>query len=306
MPFFLGIDGGGTKTRCLLGNDNSVLGEGTAGGSNVVRLGEACARNSLSAAIHEACVNAGISPQQIARTCAGISGAGDDGVASLVQRLLIEVVGGAIEVLGDMEVTLEAAFGGGSGIIVIAGTGSIAYGRNSRGEKARAGGWGRVVSDEGAGHWIALRALAAGLRARDEARDSQLLAALMSALEAPTAEDLVLKLNEDPVRDYASLFPVVLAAAEAGDNDAIETLERAGAELAELADVVLKRLFGDADDIAVATHGGVFASSTRVSQSFGQRLQQRTPRARCIAGQFDPAVGALDRARREFGIWHRQ
>lgn len=306
MPFFLGIDGGGTKTRCLVGDGNSLLGAGTAGGCNVVRLGEACARKSLSAAIHEACVNAGVSPQQIARTCAGISGAADDGIASLVQRLLIEIVGGAIEVLGDMEVTLEAAFGSGPGIIVIAGTGSIAYGRNSRGEKARAGGWGRVVSDEGAGHWIAVRALAAGLRARDEARKSELLSALMSVLDVRTAEDLVLKLNEDPVRDHASLFPVVLAAAEAGDHDAADVLESAGTELAELSDVLVKRLFVRDDEVAVATHGGVLANSATVKRAFERRLHQLAPRAKVISGEFDPAMGALDRARREFGVWHRQ
>jgi glucosamine kinase len=306
VPFFLGIDGGGTKTRCLVGDDNSLLGAGTAGGCNVVRLGEACARNSLSAAVHEACVNAGISPQQVARTCAGISGAGDDGIASLVQRLLIEIVGGAIEVLGDMEVTLEAAFGGGPGIIVIAGTGSIAYGRNSRGEKARAGGWGRVASDEGAGHWVAVRALAAALRARDEARNSKLLSALMSALDVRTAEDLVLKLNEDPVRDYASLFPLVLASAEADDPDAIEVLENAGNELAKLANVIAKRLFAGDDEIAVATHGGVFANSATVKHAFERRILQWDPRTKVISGEFDPALGALDRARREFGIWHRQ
>jgi N-acetylglucosamine kinase-like BadF-type ATPase len=305
VPFFLGIDGGGTKTRCLLGNDSSLLGAGTGSGCNVLRVGEACARDSLAAAIHEACVNGGVSPKEISRTCAGISGAADDGIASLVQRLLIEIVGGAIEVLGDMEVAMEAAFGGGPGIIVIAGTGSIAYGRNARGEKARAGGWGRVVSDEGAGHWIAVRALAAGLRARDEGKNSELLQALMSALDIRAAEDLVVKLNEDPVRDYAPLFPVVLASAEAGDASAIKALKDAGAELAKLAQVLVKRLFG-AEEVAIATHGGIFASSAVVKQSFEQHLHELSLLAKCIPGEFDPAMGALARAKRDFGVWHRQ
>ena len=305
MPFFLGIDGGGTKTRCLLGDDKSVLGTGTGSGCNVLRVGEACARDSLVAAIHEACVSGGVSPQKISRTCAGISGAADDGIASLVQRLLIEIVGGAIEVLGDMKVAMEAAFGGGPGVIVIAGTGSIAYGRNASGEKARAGGWGRVVSDEGAGHWIAARAFAAGLRARDEGRNSELLQALMSALDVRSAEDLVVKLNEDPVRDYAPLFPVVLASADASDADAIAVLQSAANELAKLAQVLVKRLFG-AEEVAVAVHGGVFASSAVVKQSFERHLRELCPSARCIPGEFDPALGALARARREFGVWHRQ
>jgi len=144
VTFFLGIDGGGTKTRCVLGDQTSVLGTGIGSGCSILRVGEACARDSLAGAIHEACVSAGVSPHQISRTCAGIAGAGDDGVASRLQRLLIEILGGAIEVIGDMEVALESAFDGGPGIVVVAGTGSIAFGRNEQGDTARAGGWGRM------------------------------------------------------------------------------------------------------------------------------------------------------------------
>lgn len=305
MPLFLGIDGGGTKTRCIVGDEKAVLGAGTGSGCNVLRVGEACAQDSLSGAIHEACVQAGVSPRQIARTCAGISGAADDGIASLVQRLLIEIVGGAIEVVGDMEVALEGAFDGGAGIIVIAGTGSIAYGRNARGEKARAGGWGRVVSDEGSGHWIAVKSLAAALRTRDEGKSSDLLAALMSALEAKTAEDLVIRLNADPIRDYASLFPVVLTRADAGDKIAAEVLQSAGRELAKLAEILVKRLFETSEEVSVATHGGVFASSAVVKESFQQHLRTLCPGAGRVEPNVDPALGALERARREYGIWHR-
>jgi len=305
VPFFLGIDGGGTKTRCIVGDEKSVLGTGSGSGCNILRVGEAGAQDSLARAIHEACVAAGVSPQQIARTCAGISGAADDGIASLVQRILIEVVGGAIEVIGDMEVALEGAFGGDPGIIVIAGTGSIAYGRNARGERARAGGWGRVVSDEGSGHWIAVQALAAALRVRDRGHSTDLLNRLMNALEVSTADDLVIRVNSDPLRDYASLFPVVLASAEAGDHEAADVLEDAGRELARLAQVLIDLLFGEADEVLVATHGGVFAGSTQVLESFRRNLRKLCPRTSCLNQEIDPALGALERARREFGVWHR-
>lgn len=306
MPLFLGIDGGGTKTRCLVGDENSVLGTGSGSGSNILRVGEACAQKSLAGAIHEACVAAGVSPQQIARTCAGLSGAADDGIASLAQRLLIEIVGGAIEVIGDMEVALEAAFGGEPGIIVIAGTGSIAFGRNARGDKARAGGWGRVVSDEGSGHWIAVKALSAALHARDRGEDSDLLRRLLAELNLATADDLVIYLNADPVRDYAPLFPVVLASAQAGDCSAAEVLDYAGAELARLANILVQRLFLGTENVAVAIHGGVFKSSEHVSKSFRHALRSLCPRATCITREVDPALGALERARREFRTWHRQ
>jgi glucosamine kinase len=304
VPFFLGIDGGGTQTRCILGDDTSVLARGTGSGCNVLRVGEACAQESLAGAIHEACVAANVSPRQITRTCAGISGAADDGIASLVQRLLIEIVGGAIEVLGDMEVALESAFGGGPGVIVIAGTGSIAYGRNSCGEKGRAGGWGRLVSDEGSGHWIAVKALSAGLRGRDRQNRSDLLKELMRALDISSAEDLVIRINEDPVRDYASLFPIVLARADAGDKQGIEVLESAGRELASLAETLIQRLFGTGEEVAIATHGGVFSSSGQVKRSFEQELRKLWRSASFVDREINPAMGALERARREFGVWH--
>ena len=304
MPFFLGIDGGGTKTRCLVGDDQAVLGTGSGAGCNLLRVGEACTQDSLASAIHEACVAANVSPKQIARTCAGISGAADNGIASMVQRLMNDIVGGAIEVIGDMEVALEGAFQGGPGVIVIGGTGSIAYGRNSRGEQARAGGWGRVISDEGSGHWIAIRALSAAMRQRDRAEKSDLLNALMVALEVRIAEDLVVRLNSDPIRDYASLFPVVLASAGTADETALKVLRSAGRELANLAGVVIQRLFSSSEAVSVATHGGVLASSPVVKKSFQQEVRRLFANADCVEHDVDPALGALQRARREFGIWH--
>jgi glucosamine kinase len=306
VPFFLGIDGGGTKTRCVIGDETSVLATGSGSGCNVVRVGEACARDSLAAAIHEACVQAGVSPQKISRTCAGLAGAADDGVASLVQRVLIEIVGGAIEVIGDMEIALESAFGGGPGVIIIAGTGAIAYGRNNRGESARAGGWGRLVSDEGSGYWIGAQAIGAALRRYDGGKKSQLLDELMSALEVRSVHDLAVKANSDPVPEFARLFPVVLEAEKSGDMAATEVLERAGTELAATAEIVIGRLFLELESVLVATHGGVFTGSALVKEAFRAELTRLCPEAKCIDVAVNPMLGALQRARREFGIWHKQ
>jgi N-acetylglucosamine kinase-like BadF-type ATPase len=306
VPFFLGIDGGGTKTRCIIGDEKSVLGTGSGSGCNIVRVGEACARDSLSAAIHEACVHAGVSPQQIARTCAGVAGAADDGVASLVQRVLIDIVGGAIEVVGDMEIALHGAFGGGAGVIMIAGTGAIAYGRNDRGETARAGGWGRLVGDEGSGHWIGVQAIRAALREYDRGANSGLLRELMRALDVRSVHDLAVQANSDPVPEFARLFPLVLAAEESGDATAIEVLLRAGAELAATAWIVIGRLFSDSEQASVATHGGVFAASALVKDAFRAELSVLCQGARWVDAEVDPALCALEMARREFGGLHKR
>src|ERR1700739_1327208 len=153
MSFYLGIDGGGTKTRCAIGDDTSVLATSVSGGSNVVRLGEARAREALHAAVLQACAEVKISPEKIRAICIGAAGAARPAMAASVRRILAEITPAGVEVIGDMEVALEAAFGSGPGVITIAGTGSIVYGRDATGRTVRAGGWGFAISDEGSGHW---------------------------------------------------------------------------------------------------------------------------------------------------------
>ena len=116
----------------------------------------------------------------------------------MVRRLVSEFVSGEVAVVGDMVIAMEAAFGGGPGVIVIAGTGSIAYGRNSAGQTARAGGWGFAISDEGSGHWIGRSAVAACMRAFDEAGAESaggLLEGIMKSWGVTTREQLVVAAN---------------------------------------------------------------------------------------------------------------
>jgi glucosamine kinase len=299
VGIFLGIDGGGNKTSCIIGDENSVLGTGTSAGSNVVRVGERRARESLSAAIRQACVAANITPAQIERTCVGIAGGALPEIASLVHHLLSEFVGGRITVVGDMVIAMEAAFGSGPGVIVIAGTGSIAYGRNSKGEIARAGGWGFAVSDEGSGHWIGRSAVAACMRDYDEVgleNKSFLLEGIMKSWDVNTREQLVIAANKFP--DFAALLPSVLAAADAGDATARGVLTQAGGELATLGKIVIARLFGSAEAAPVAVSGGVFCNSARVRQVFDKSVRVAYPRVSLSATVVDPVKGALALARK--------
>jgi glucosamine kinase len=299
MPFFLGIDGGGTQTRCIVGDDKSQLGAGSSSSSKVQRVGEACARDALAAAVHEACVLAGVSPRQIARTCAGITGSARPEIAGLMRDLMTSIVGGQVEIIGDVEIAFEDAFGSGPGLVVIAGTGSIAYGRNAKGEAARAGGWGYAISDEGSGYWIGVQAVHEALHARDRGQRSGLLKDLIAGLGARDFEDFIVRLNGSPQIDFAPLFPIVLATSDNGDPIATEILTHAGQELAGLAGFVIDRLFGE-QSLSVATHGGVLSSSTIVRKYFAQELKSRYSRAECLDREVDPARGALARARREF------
>jgi glucosamine kinase len=296
VSFFLGIDGGGSKTLAVIGDDKSVLGSGRSGPSNVVRIGEAQARQAIMAAINSACAEAHIKPSEIAGTCVGIAGAARPEIAEIVRRIVSESVSGAVQVVGDMVIALEAAFGSGQGVIVIAGTGSIAYGRNAAGKTARAGGWGFAISDEGSAHWIGRAAIAAVMRVCDE--KPALLASLMKPWHVHTLDELVLAANASPPPDFAALFPLILSAAESGDPFAREVLLQAGEELARLAETVIRQLFRQGENVQVAIAGGVFRNAVLVREVFYNHLRASHPGVKGRETLVDPVQGALAMARR--------
>jgi len=300
VAIFLGIDGGGSKTSCLIGDETSVLGTGTGGASNVVRVGEAQAREALAGAIRQACTVAHLNPSQIGGVCVGLAGAARPEISEVVRRIVAEIVPGSVEVVGDNVIALEAAFGDGPGVIVIAGTGSIAYGRNREGQTARAGGWGFAISDEGSGHWIGRAAVAAALSARDEnpGQDARLIEVLMKSWNLEAFAQLVPAANATPPPDFAALFPAVLSLAESGDRIAREVLTQAGTHLANLARTVLRRLFANGGAVPVAMSGGVFSSSALVRQVFYNSLRSGNPDVVINPNVIKPVRGALELARK--------
>src|SRR6202022_4263298 len=142
------------------------------------------------------------------RTCVGLAGAAQPEITELALRLVSELVPGKIEVVGDMVIALEAGFGAGPGVIVIAGTGSIAYGRDREGQTARAGGWGFAISDEGSGHWIGRTAVAAAIGAWDEnpGENVRLIEILLKSWHVETVEKLVPPANAPPPPALRLLF----------------------------------------------------------------------------------------------------
>jgi glucosamine kinase len=311
VPYYLGIDGGGSKTTCVVGDEFLVLATATAGPSNIVRVGEAQARDSLQQCLRQACTAAGITPAQVARTCVGGSGAARPELAAVVRRILAEILATPIDVVGDIQTSLEAAFGTGPGVIVIAGTGSIAYGRSRDGRTGRAGGWGFAIGDEGSAHWIGRTAVAAVLRAADPRavdsrdlsagkavlQDASLAAALGKAWGVTTLDDLARAANSVPSPDFAALFPSILTSKDALAH---QVLSNAGRELAHVAAKLIDQLFTSEDgaSVPVAMIGGVFRHSQPVRDDFYNELRQLDARVEIIPQVVDPVEGALRMARR--------
>ena len=311
VPYYLGIDGGGTKTTCAVGDESRLLATATAGPSNIVRVGEAQSRESLQQSVRQACAAAGITPAQVSHTCVGGSGAARPELAEIVRRSLAEILPTPIDVFGDMQIALEAAFDTGPGVIVNAGTGSFAYGRDQQGAAVRAGGWGFAIGDEGSAHWIGRAAVNAVLRAADprsaDPRDttpdidapqhSSLSAALRKASGVTSLTDLARAANSIPPPDFAALFPAVAASS---DPLASQVLRNAGRELADVAAVVIRRLFtkDHTASVPVAITGGVFRHAPLVRQVFYNELRTLDARAEPNPQVVDPVEGALRIARR--------
>jgi N-acetylglucosamine kinase-like BadF-type ATPase len=266
MRLFLAIDAGGSRTQSLLADETRVLARATTGTVKLMRVGEPEATARLQAMLAEIAAAAGVSLSHISRTCFGLAGISSPAARAWASRVLSSSVAGELLLCGDEEIALDAAFAGGPGILVVAGTGSNAIGRTAAGEIFGAGGWGPVLGDEGSGHWIGLEAIRAALRAHDreplgDANRAQpgsdptsLLREIERHWKLNSLGELVAYANrrgdcEHPAPEFASLAPVVARCAEQGDALAAEVLTRAGEQLAEL----VARVFGKmaADSAAI-------------------------------------------------------
>jgi N-acetylglucosamine kinase-like BadF-type ATPase len=301
---FLGVDGGQSSTVGLIGDETGrVIGAGRCGPTNHVSAPEARAKfiRVIGECLRAACAQAGLDPADTRydAACLGFSGGPEDKESAL--RLVVNTR--MMLVTNDALIALTGATGGEPGIITIAGTGSIAYGRNAAGETARAGGWGYIYGDEGSGFDIARQALRAALRSEEGwGPPTGLLPRLLEAGGARTANDLLhlCYTDEFPRARVATFARLVDEEAARGDRVAVEILRRAAEDLARLAAAVRAPLFAPREPARVAYIGGVFNSRTLL-ESF-RALVEREKGNRLGPPQYGPAAGALLEAYRAAGI----
>lgn len=298
MRYFLGIDGGGTHTTAWLADqDLSIVARVQAGPSNPIKVGLSSAQRELARAYRRALRGARAQPATLDGVCAGL--AGGDGAP--VQRNMLRWMRKAIPARAhlmttDAAITLAAALGDSEGAIVIAGTGSIAFGRDRRGRILRVGGWGNQFDDAGSGYDLGRKAIAAALRAHDgRGRRTSLAAALCRKLGLRKITEAVpLQLTPQQI---AALFPAVQQEAEAGDPTARRLCHEAADDLAELAITIITRLRWKHRGVPVVCSGGVFRSSDLIRQAFARRVHRVAPRARVSLLERAPVEGALLLAR---------
>jgi N-acetylmuramic acid 6-phosphate etherase len=301
MSYSLGFDGGGTKTSCVvLDARGTLIGEGSGGPSNPLRCGYKTALQSLDEAAAGALLQARVGTGSVTAVCAGLAGGGRRNVVRRVMQFLAQEFPRAIaHVTTDGEIALETAAGTGPGVVLLAGTGSAAFGRNAQGETARAGGYGPWVGDEGSAFDIGRRALGAVARTRDLAAPVTLLTDMIpAALQCTDWDELAEKTMKCPDEIFPKLFPVVAAAAEAEDSAAKEILFTAAIGLGNLAMIVVRRLGMRDADFPLVKCGGVFGRSRILEELLDSVLRSGALRANISRLKISPAMGAARMAAR--------
>jgi N-acetylglucosamine kinase-like BadF-type ATPase len=304
MTYYLGLDGGGTKTDCVVVDSGGrVLAQAAAGPSNPLRVGFEQAFAALAEASRKTLEKARIQAGQLSAAGAGLAGAGQPEVARRMAQFLGEIFPGAfVHAATDLEIALEAAAGPGPGVVLIAGTGSSAFGRNAAGQLARAGGHGPWVGDEGSAFDIGRRAVAAVARTRDLAASPTSLGEMIpAALGIATWEEMIERIARAPDEILPRVFPLVVEAADSGDVAAREILLSSAVQLSWLAATVIRRLSLQQQEFVLAKSGGVFGHSRLLDSQLDLLLAGAAPRAKIQTLAVSPAVGAAQLAKRLAG-----
>lgn len=292
MTYLVGIDGGGSTVRVAVTDFDLVVCADSRGDTvNPSVIGREAAAQRIRQTVQAALKMANLTAADIAGVGIGVAGAADTHSSGW----LVEVMGGVlpdtvVAPSSDMGIALVGAHGKREGILVLAGTGSVAYGINQAGDSAQAGGWGYLLGDEGSGYWIGLQAIKAVIRAADGYRDSDAFTHhILTTWGLEHPRDLirwVYHTQTPRTRDIAALTPFVIAQAEADNPLAVSIIDEAAQELARMAQAVIQRLHMDSPAIAFA--GGLLEQPNSLSNRLCTRLGLPgipTPR-------YPPVIGA--------------
>lgn len=296
MTYFLGVDGGASKTAALVSDEHGkLLGDGTAGPSNHLRVGIETAARNIERAVNKALVAADVASREIVWAYCGIAGADHPAHRQeVVDSLNVFFPRGNFTVDNDARIALTGSIGFGPGVVVIAGTGSVAYGRNSNGAEARAGGWGPIIGDEGSAYGISRLAMAAIMRAFDgRGPATQLVDFLRNEYKmAPDELPRFVYATSTHADDIARFTKVVIEAARAGDAIALSLLQEGGRELALSAVAVARRVGLLTEAFPVSYTGGAFNAGDFLLDPMRETLQKEAPSATIAPPIRTPVEGA--------------
>jgi glucosamine kinase len=301
----IGIDGGGTKTRAIVADADGKWIADVVGPASAVRPGKADhSADVIAQTVADALASCEMTHVRPRVLCVGVAGVGREPEReALWQALLARDLADDVVIHADFTVALDDAFGDGPGILLISGTGSVAFGRSPGGSSARAGGWGPVMGDEGSGAWIGRRALSVVCGAADGREPpTALTGAVLTAAQVNDVPGLVEWAGNAAPAQLATLAPVVMSVADAGDLRANSLVTLAVEELVLHIRALALALFVDERAaIPVAFTGGMLSKGTTLRKRLEHRMRSAVPGAHLQAGDVDPARGAVRGALRILG-----
>ena len=299
VRYFVGIDGGGTRTIAVVTDEHGkelARVEGEAGRVNVLEP-EAGAHTLADVATH-ALAEARITNLPAVLCCA-LAGAGREAERVTLERALSALrVAEQSHVTTDFEAAMQDAFGSGPGILVIAGTGSSAWGRGADGRCVRAGGWGHILGDEGSGYALGRVALMLAMREFDgRGEHAGFMPAVLARTGVATEEGLVRWAAAAGKGDVAALAPIVFDAAQRGSLSAQDAVEDAAAEIAMHVAALYDRLGPWDTPPAVALAGGLIAPGRPLREPVLREVEALTIPVAIVEERIDAARGAAGLAR---------
>ena len=304
MPYYVGVDAGGTKTLAAVCDDSGrVAGAGLAGGSNYQDVGEDLAARALGDAMAQALQRAGVSGGDVVAACFGVSGADREVDFRTIRDLLGRISPTPrFTLVNDTLVALRAGTDDGVGVCCIGGTGANCIGRNRLGVVKKVGGLGWISGDSGSAGQIVADALTAALWGREgRGPETVLYGRLCAEFNLKSLDDVIEYgfFSQLLAPDFGRGAPLVFEAASAGDAVAVELLRRHGRGVAQAALCALRALFGPGEEVPVVLGGSVLArgSHDALREAFAEELAKGYRGARLVKLEVEPVLGALLLAR---------
>jgi N-acetylglucosamine kinase-like BadF-type ATPase len=307
MSFFLGIDGGGTRTRAFVCDESGAMAAaGESGTTNPHHAGAEEISRRLAEAVALACARLHIRPAAIASAFLGVAGVTDEAGREHLRQLAGRsgLAHARLGVDHDIRIALAGGLEGRPGIALVVGTGSSCYGRRADGQTWQTGGWEALVSDEGSGYFLGREALTAAVRMADgRAGETRLRGRVFTWLGINDVAEILRRLGQPPMTkpEVAQLARLVVELAETGDDAARGILERGAVLLAELVATNHRRLPTGPNPEVVVT-GGLGTAEGVYRRLIYAAIQRELPEARVGPPALAPAVGAALLALEQAGV----
>lgn len=297
MKYLIGMDGGGTKTKCILTDFNlNPIYETGGGASNFLVIGTEKVAVTILELIKDCIDSKNISIDDLQAVVLGTTGGGRRNDVELLEKQIFAYAEqkslkiNKFKVESDARIALEGAFSGKSGSILIAGTGSIMFGKDNKGEIHRVGGFGRYIGDEGSGYRIGRKGLNAVARYMDgRAKSTKIADLLDQEFSISTSEQLITEVYRNNF-NIASVAPLVFESAESGDKIAQRILEEEADELLQHFTAMKVKL--NVEMLKVSLIGSILTTPNYFSYLFNEKVVRRFADVKIMEAEHSPEFGA--------------